>query len=342
LDERGILVSQPNSSKPIIGVHLLTEFVFCPRAGLCTQETVSEEEPEAPANLNWLPDLDEEEIRLAIQDRSQRALFFAICALVAMLIAIGIQRLELRFWPWVALVGVTTSLVACFHSMWEAMILTYRLSIARRAKPDEPNLGGDPEQEVEWWSLRKAGFDPVKPQANYRDDSLVIVGKPWRVLRRGSYRIPVFRREDNGPVRLQHRVRIAAYCHLLRVCEGMESPYGILLDRKTRMGLAILMTPESALEIVQLELVRARAVITHMKQGEKPPRPNPSLCRGCPHGKPIRVPLDGDQPFTADGRRLPIVARRSRDGRQFHCHCGDRFEEVPPHDSAVTLGLVTA
>ena len=68
--------------QPIIGVHLLTEFTFCSRAGLCTREATTDDEPESPANLNFLPDLDEQEIRQAIHQRGIRGLGFAFASLV--------------------------------------------------------------------------------------------------------------------------------------------------------------------------------------------------------------------------------------------------------------------
>lgn len=326
--------------QPILGVHLLTEFAFCSRAGLCTRETTTEDEPEPPANLNFLPDLDDEEIRQAIRLRGIRGLGFAAVSLVALTLALGLRHLAVGDWPWIALLVATTSLVGCLHACLDAAILIQRLWAAQRAKPGEPDMNGPEEQPVEWWSLRKVGYEPIKLQDRLIDETLGVSGKPWRVLRLGSKRIPVFRRDDDGPVRFQHRLRIAAYCHLLRVCEGAEAPFGILLNRATRRGIAILNSPESALKMLVPELEWTRRVILDSEKGNKPPRPKPSLCRGCPHGKPVEVASDGEQIFVSQGVPLPIIARRSHNGRQFHCHCGDRFEDIPPHEKAIRLGLI--
>lgn len=336
LGQRGLVVKQP-----IIGVHLLTEFTFCSRAGLCTRETTTDEEPEPPANLNFLPDLDEQEIRQAIHQRGIRGLGFAFASLISAALALALRQYAVSGWPWLAFLMAATCLVGCLHACLDAAILARRLWTARRAKPGEPNLSGPEEQPVEWWSLRKAGYEPIKLQGNLIDETIGVSGKPWRVLRRGNHRIPVFRRDDDGPVRFQHRVRIAAYCHLLRISEGAEAPFGILLNRETRSGIAILISPESALKILLPELERARRVIVDSEKGKKPLRPKPGLCRGCPHGKPVAVSADGEQTFNSRGVPLPILARRAYDGRQFHCHCGDRFEDIPPHEKAVSLGLTT-
>lgn len=323
----------------MVGVHLLTEFVFCPRAGLCTREMVTEDEPDSPANLNFLPDLDEDEMRAAVRRRTAHALRFAAGSAAAMGIALVLQRNPAGLWPWAALVGAASCLVGCLHALSDCVVLGLRLRAARRAVPGEPDLAGAGEQPVDWWALRRAGYEPVKNVEALVDPGLGLAGRPWRVLRLGGRRIPVFRRDDDGPVKLQHRVRLAAYCHLLETCEGCQAPFGILLNRETRRGVAVLVPPGGAGSVFGVALDRARAAIRDAGAGKKPPKPRPALCRGCPHGRPYRISPEGDQPFTAGGIPLPLVAARGLDGHFYHSHCGDRFGETPPHERAVQLGL---
>ena len=102
--------------QPIIGVHLLTEFTFCSRAGLCTRETTTDEEPEPPANLNFLPDLDEQEIRQAIHQRGIRGLGFAFASLISAALALALRQYAVSGWPWLASLMATTCLVGCLHA----------------------------------------------------------------------------------------------------------------------------------------------------------------------------------------------------------------------------------
>ena len=324
---------------PIIGVHLLTEFVFCSRAGLCTRETFSEDEPVSPANLNFLPDLDENEMRETLRNRRIRALKYSLGSLVAMIVAVVLRANWGGIWPWVAFTVALTCFLGCLHSLLDCVILGFRLWAARRAIPGEPDLAGTEEQPINWWALRRAGYEPIKYTDSLTDMTAGLSGRPWRVLRRGGERIPVFRRDDDGPVKRQHRIRLAAYCHLLETCEGCKAPFGILLNRETRGGIAVLIPSGGAEAIFGDALERARAAIRDAEAGKKPPKPKPVLCRGCPHGKPCRVSLEGDQPFSAGGIPLQLHAVKGLDGHLYHSHCGDRFGETPPHDRAIRLGL---
>ena len=322
-------------TQPMIGVHLLTEFVFCARAGLCTRDTDPEEERPAPANLNFLPDWDEREIEFALHERANRAFRWIAGAVAAMIAAYVLELLKTKFWPWLAITVSATCFIVCGLACWDAIVLFSRLLAARRAKPREPDLAGPEEQRIDWWELRKAGYLPVKNDAPYVDEGLGLLGRPWRVLRLGSRSIPVFCRDDDGPIRFQHRVRIAAYCHLLTVCEGGESPFGIVLNRSTRKGVALLIEPGKALGIFHGSLKQARRVIRNNDDGEWPSAPKATLCYGCPHGKPVLA----QEPFCSNGIPLEMISTVGGDGRNYHSRCGDRFGEIPPHEKALRLGL---
>jgi hypothetical protein len=253
--------------------------------------------------------------------------------------ALYLQKTGSILWSWLVALGGTTSLAGCFQEISNIVILRFRLRAADRATPGVPDLNGPNEQKVEWWSLRKAGYEPVVyPEALF-DPNLGLVGKPWRVLRLGDQRIPIFRREDDGPIFFQHRVRMAAYCHLLEVTEGMTSPFGILLDRKTRQGTALLFTEQDRANLLHSALQKARQVIAKDEQGKKPSAPKPTFCRGCQHGKPVAFHADESNPNKKRGISLPVFPLQAESGRLYHCHCGDRFQEMPPHEKVGLLGL---
>ena len=99
--------------QPIIGVHLLTEFTFCSRAGLCTRETTTDEEPESAANLNFLPDLDEQEIRQAIHQRGIRGLGFAFASLISAALALALT---------VSTIAPATASPSCKKLVWHVTL----------------------------------------------------------------------------------------------------------------------------------------------------------------------------------------------------------------------------
>jgi len=124
-----------------------------------------------------------------------------------------------------------------------------------------------------------------------------------------------------------------------RSLRGVPGPVRHPPEPRTRRGVAVLVPPGGAGSVFGVALDRARAAIRDAGAGKKPPKPRPALCRGCPHGRPYRISPEGDQPFTAGGIPLPLVAARGLDGHLYHSHCGDRFGETPPHEQAVRLGL---
>ena len=190
------------------------------------------------------------------------------------------------------------------------------LQKARNSHRQEPDPRMLDDQPVDWWSLRKAGFELQRYDEPLRDERWKVDGNPWRVLRRGSVRIPVFRMQRFDPKKKkniypQHYARIAAYCHLLKTCEGAESPYGIVLHGFTYKGTAIKNTPEAS-QIFHNALLYARDVILQRRQ---PKPPSPHLCYSCHHAKiPYTDRNEDDEEFYA-GEDSP---------------CAEKFNWQPP------------
>ncbi len=185
----------------------------------------------------------------------------------------------------------------------------------------------------------KAGFVPIEPERVYEDLDLGLVGKPWRILQKGSLRIPVFRkRADSRQIHPQHLLRIVAYCHLIRKCEGADSPYGIVLQGREYEGVAL--PAKDSSEALRQAIKRVRQMQYAVEvEGLFPNAPDPlSRCRGCPWGKPRRHRNRKSETILSGQVVEPFLARGS-DKHLYHSTCGDRCYWVPPHERAEALSL---
>jgi len=327
---------------PVIGVHVLTEFVFCPRAGLCAYEARGEDlgdEILAPS-VDYLPRYDLHQMEDALQEVKRRIWGLA---LVGSVVAAATAVLTLFVHPeviWLGMVGLAFVGWRLLPLFKKAMILAWRQWHCLNAQPKEPDPESTENQRVNWWELLHAGFRSIPYKDNLYDEHWRLAGRPWRVLRRGSQRIPVFRkRRGDAEIRRQHKVRMAAYCHLMVECEAAESPYGIVLFGETYEGVAVANAPGTR-KIFHDELVAARLVVRRAEgEGAQPERPaNASLCRGCPVGKPF-VHRSGVTEYESGGETLDVFPAFGDDGRPYHSRCGDRFGWVPPHEKAVAKGV---
>jgi len=334
-----------------IGVHVLSEHVFCPRAAVIAYESsgdVGDEEPNLGPRLDLFIDYNEHKFTEALQQ------------------AWG----EMRLWLTLMAPAVLVVMLACyFHSVLAGLVLslpvfillakcwdtlTHIIALVReqaryRAAPE---VVIDPEptevKRLSWWSLRKAGFDCNKPVDALSDPDGAVNGRPWRMLRKGTIAVPVIRRHhgnaDWGP---QHEVRIAAYCDLIEKCTGGEAPFGVILFAGTSHCAIIPNTNarqtlyDRALKDVT-KFLEIQAAGTHI-----PSTPTDHRCTGCPHGKPRKL-QQGRSETISNGRPLPAYTTnsvRASDGQVrgvFHCNCGDRFSWVPPHKDAINLGIAKA
>ncbi len=334
-----------------IGVHVLSEHVFCPRAALIAYESgndAGDEEPNLGPKLDLLIDYNEHMIIEAIQQaRGDTRLWLTLMApaVFAVMLAVYFQSV-------LAAIVLSLPVFILLAKCWDTLTHTIALVRERALYQAAPEVVIDPEpteiKRLSWWSLRKAGFDCDMLRDALDDPGSNLRGKPWRQLKKGSIIIPVIRRRrGNSEWGPQHEVRIAAYCHLIEKCTTGTAPFGVILFAGT-CDCAII--PNTNTRHTQYD--RAfKSVANFLERqaagADRPDPPTDSRCIGCPHGKP-RLYQQGKSETILNGK--PLTARTANSVREsdrqfrgaFHSDCGDRFRWVPPHNDAVNLGIAKA
>jgi len=346
---------------PWVGVHVITEFMFCPRAGLIAYEKGQQEEYEEEnfdakrPNLTYIPcyDLNQIEMALgrALQDLKRLFKILLIASVVSIFAAAVISAsLSLGFSGFVGFT-VFALIVVAFIGLQKIIPLNRRIKIlrerrwaAQKAKAMEPNPRMTDNELVNWWDLLKAGFE----SRSYREPLLhphwKVAGRPWRVLRKGSLRIPVWKRRKgdnlNKKLKGQHYARMAAYCHLIEKSEGGQSPYGIiLLGDESYEGITVSNGPGSR-SAFHKGLREARRVILAAQNNNDPRAPqSTNRCSNCPSGKPFAY-REGISNNRSGRLNSSVNAQQSSlDNRYYHSECGDRFNWLPPHVKATEKSL---
>jgi len=332
---------------PRVEVHVLSEFVFCPRAAILALESgkdTGDEEQSRGPKLDSFVDYSEHRFVEALENAWGRVRLWGTLMAPALLLVLAAWWLHSPF----AAVVVSLPLVVLAAKMWETFREIVRLirefSAFQAATPVEIDLTSTEVREVNWWSLRKAGFDCLKPRDSYQDHAEQLSGRPWRLLIKDTVvRVPVVRKHrgkrDWGK---QHVVRLAAYCRLIEACESADAPFGVLMFAGSYDCVLIPNTPETR-ERLQRALDDARRFIIIHSGGEfAPVAPNDNRCRGCHLGKPRWFVANGSE-TELDGKKLrPRLTRQPNADKKsplYHCNCGDRFDWVPPHEHAVELGI---
>jgi hypothetical protein len=324
-----------------IGVHVLTEFIYCPRAGLAQFEENRVDEPDGQTpRLDYLPEYEIQKI-IEMRARLLRRISALLCVLVGFGVVTGLLGWLVHtffFLCWLVGSGLLSFLVVWFS--YQTVILTARLNAYRRAQRGAPPADLQTDMTVNWWSMLKEGFDCL-PGRTTEDEQLRIQGRSYYVLRRGSLAIPVFFYGGNADrVRSQDRVRIAAYCHLLTVNELADSPYGLMLWAGSDEAVAI-PNDEASQQMLREALEQARKVIRLSVDVSKDPPPpdNRSRCSDCPIGRPRRY--DPRMPrHVRYGTTLRVQFCGNGREKTHHSLCGDRFEWTPPHQIAQERGWV--
>jgi hypothetical protein len=327
-----------HSGAALIGVHELAEFVFCPRAGLLEFENrhqdVGLEDRELVHRLDYLPDFDAQAIEAALEAKWKEIWKFLTWAPLAVVVAVVVGLFINRTLGWLL------ALSGAFPGYWlwrqirDVATLAARFRAGTEASGQEPDMSRHEIQPVNWWSLLKAGFSSVEYDGPHEDPALGLIGAPWRVLHRDSLRIPVFRKISGKPeLHAQHRVRMAAYAHLVTTAEGGQSPYGVVLFGRGYDGVAVPFLPQGLAEVREC-LARLRemlAIVEHQKLS--PEVPAESICANCHWGRPI-VCGGSESNFASAQYRT-----KGNDKRIYSSRCGDRYRWVPPHKIALAKGL---
>lgn len=329
-------------SRPI-NVHVLSEHVFCPRAAVLAWESgedTGDEEPSLGPRLDDFLDYDErrfaEELRVAWGSLRRWLAFFPFAGVLTAIVWCTISPL------WGVVSSVLLFVLAALS--WDTTVRIVQLIRERMrfeaAAPAAIDLGAREVRKVNWWSLRKAGFDCLKPNDAIGDLTRRLTGRPWRILTKDTaVRIPVARKHrGKAEYRPQHVIRLAAYCHLIETNELARVPFGVLMFAGTYDCLILPNTVAARLEF-EHALEETREFLQELEKADRPPAaPSDNRCGGCPFGMP-RVYVAGETDTMLGGRCLPANRVRAGDGRLYHSPCGDRFEWVPPHERSVALGI---
>lgn len=329
------------ANDPKLGVHVLSEFAFCPRAGLCLyeQDEQYEERVQKP-DASYLPILERNELERMLKAYSAEFWGWLLTGVTGTLVcgAVAIVSGYGLFWIGAAIVGLITFSAAIDRLKW-AWRASVHLNTWMAAKPRMPDAASPEIQEISWCDLREAGFEPLDVPAAYSYEPWAFGGRPRKVLEYGDLRIPVFRypRKWKG-LFPQHFVRMTGYCKLLEKTTEYRSPYGVIL-RSDSLTATIVPTTERSVEFFTRALQDAREDIKAAREMNRfPPVPSGgAFCRECPWGKP--EPYRRGKAFLRHTTVLDAKIVKTGRGKPFHCHCGDRFGSVPPHIAVEKLGL---
>ena len=211
-----------------IGVHVLSEHVFCPRAALIASEAgddAGDEEPKLGPRLDLFEDYDEHRFTEALHQRWGEMRLWLTLMAPAILIVLLVCGFYSLLAGAILSLPILILLAKCWETLTHIIGLVRERARYRAAATVEIDLAPTEIKRLSWWSLRKAGFDCTKPVDALSDPEGELNGKPWRILRKGNtIAVPVIRRHqgssDWGP---QHEVRIAAYCDLIEKA-NLEPP----------------------------------------------------------------------------------------------------------------------
>jgi hypothetical protein len=321
-------VSESTSSPPL-SVHELSQYKYCPRAGLLAFEAPLNEAGEdwPRVRLSYLPKYNLAEIERWISN----ATLVLIGSVGLAAIALGWVFLASMFgsgktdvYGWLAF-GVL--FLASAADLVVIMLLVRRRREALGTPAREPEFVGDEPISIHWWELRAAGYQPRSPSKIDDDELLNVHGKPWLVMVRGNQWIPVIRmRGASSTVHANHILRLAAYRYLIETSTHYECPFGLLLLPNSLEARAV---SKPALSKAELQTVAAdfRQLIDSRRTPAPPAKQ--SICDKCFFGLPHRYVVDKSETYS-EGQPLPPLTVKVA-GKYWHSKCGDRFRwHTPP------------
>lgn len=338
----------------LIGVHTLSEFVFCPRAGLICHGQQSND----TGTDGWTPDLSysppydmlaiEPEIT-ELKSEQQAIGVGMLCGFVFLLIAYLFVK------PFVVFLFVVVAVpIAAFfgNRIIKTQIrisqLSKTLAEFRNSKRIQPKLESPELEEVAWLSLMNAG-DLERCHDPFVDEELGLVGQPWKLFRSGKLCLPVFKCKKPKPrtpnsdeaVNLlyrQHYVRMAAYCELIERCTGHRAPAGIILFAGTYRAVVVKVHADTKIrEELELAIESARETLAIFRNDQGVEQPDESICSGCPHGFPRQFNYASSS-VRKNGTPVPTKLHQIGE-KNVHSRCGDFFDWVPPHKQAYEYQL---
>ncbi len=326
-----------------VGVHVLSEHVFCPRSSELTRLSGDDSGGE---ETNLGPRLDGEDMhhwdayRFTEYIKEQWKLVRVwLIGLAAALV------LTFVVWQFVStFMGLVVSLPAFYivGRLWDtlrSLLIKYRaFSSLSTAPAIQIDTESTLKRALSWWSLRGDGFDCQLPAEPYRSAELGLEGRPWRTLTKGDLKIPVIRQHRGDRAWYpKHVVRIAAYCRLINHCETANAPLGVLLFDNYECVL-IPNTPD-AQQSLDRALQDIRHQIREQERGRTLPMwPTDNRCSGCHWGEP-RLYVPGKSETVLNGNSILAMQCKADDKKIYHSSCGDHFGRVPPHADAIALKI---
>ena len=339
--------AKPHSNQ--IGVHSLSEFVFCPRAGIISHLQRSED----GGTDGWLPDLSYmPEYDIAAIDGKLKFLRAKQSKLLIFSAGVVLYLLAMYLFvkPFVAFLFLVVSMPVAiyFGNIFLNRLLQIRrlektLADYRASKKARPDLSKAGVSEFSWHSLMKIG-DLERCHDILVDEDLGISGKPWKLLRTGELCFPVFRCKQPKPhnadlsdarswLYRQHYVRIAAYCELIERCTGDKAFAGIIVFSGTYRAIVVNVFADAKIkEELALAIDSAQQTLAIYESQQVTETPDKQICRGCPHGNP-RIFNYATTTLLNDGTPVPTNLHRVKN-KSRHSKCGDFFKWVPPHEKA--------
>ena len=315
-------VEGPTADRPPqVSVHVLSEYVFCPRAAILALESgedSGEEEPRLGPRLDTFADYDEHRFVEELQIEWGRVRLWLTLTAPALLLAVAMWRIISPLAGLLATLPMCYVAACCWQSLQRIIELVRERAIFRAAVPATIDFDTQQIRQVNWWSLRKAGFDCFKPVDPHFSPAEQLTGRPWRILTKGTtLRIPVIRKHQGERVyRPQHIVRIAAYCRLIETCEGADSPFGILMFAGS---YDCLLVPANALAQSKLDqaLREVRDFLRVTAAGKyTPTEPQDTRCRGCHWGEPRRY-IPGESETILHGEVVAPFVTRAANNRHY-------------------------
>jgi len=330
-----------------LSVHALGQFVFCRRSAILAAENGDDSDDRPMPRLTYLPNFDLERIEEALRARLSQMGLAMICCVIGFCLMVTVilnRNLALFCLSLMAFIGCS---MWCLQQAIYVAQLASRRRAAMRAEVCEPIPEVIAIQVANWWSLLKSGFEPVNYDRPFRHPEFPLEGCPWRVLERGSQRVPVIRSgakklgDTKGTLYPKHQIRLVAYALLLESIGHVQVPYGIVIPADSPRGYAMPIT-----DAMRAEAVAKLRGFTSVLDDSQRHQIHPAVpkqrkrCQQCPHGKPESISLREIDTVHKTGKNVVVLV--SPKSQTFHCECGDRFGSVPPHRTIIERKLLAS
>ena len=329
----------------LISVHALGQYVFCVRSAILSAEKGDQRDVDEPLpRFTYLPNFDREQIEEMLSAKITQLGFFVlygVCVTVLMKMGIAEQKRWIFYPSFLALFGLSfwsLNVIFCIIDL----AIRRRAAIRADARAPEPNITCI--ERVNWWSMLKAGFEPISYERPFQHYELPLEGSPWRVLQRAGRRIPVIKSgsrklgDKKGELYPKHQVRLAAYALLLEATPHIDVPYGLVFPVDSPHGLAFPVPAQLRERCAGLLYDFERKLAQSQHENIQPQLPeNRNRCASCDYGRPVPTTARQVDSARKSGQQLVVLQHRS--GELYRCECADRFGSAPPHRLTLTKGL---